>query len=230
MYSLPSHLPLKLLSIKTLLRLFDSCIAPIITYGSEVWGHMQFLKRILGVNRSTTNELVRAELGRFPILSQVFRNNINYIQSLTQQKDNSTLVKQAFNYESMTFRHRPTILSMTKMYDEFFQANVNVNTLYTNRNNMRTAIQRLFTALWQTNVQTYTKAQHYIQFKTYLKFENYLSLITNRKHRVSYPKYRLSDHRLSTETNPHIHTVMPNCENIQSVKMKTKRKKDNSPI
>ena len=38
MYSLLSHLPLKLLSIKTLLRLFDSCIAPIITYGSEVWG------------------------------------------------------------------------------------------------------------------------------------------------------------------------------------------------
>ena len=221
MYSLLSHLPLKLLSIKTLLRLFDSCIAPIITYGSEVWGpyvnneytkwntnpierlHMQCLKRILGVNRSTTNELVRAELGRFPILSQVFRNNINYIQSLRQQKDNSTLVKQAFNYESMTFRHSPTILSMTKMYDDFFQANINVNTLYTNRNNMRTAIQRLFTALWQTNVQTYTKAQHYIQFKTYPKFENYLSLITNRKHRVSYTEYRLSDHRLNIEQGRH---------------------------
>ena len=120
MYSLLSHLPLKLLSIKTLLRLFDSCIAPIITYGSELWGpyvnheytkwntnpierlNMQFLKRILGVNRSTTNELVRAELGRFPILSQVFCNNINYIQSLRQQKDNSTLVKQAFNVHDIS--------------------------------------------------------------------------------------------------------------------------------
>ena len=68
---------------------------------------------------------------------------------------------------------------------------------------MRTAIQRLFTALWQTNVQTYTKAQHYIQFKTYPKFENYLSLITNRKHRVSYTKYRLSDHRLNIEQGRH---------------------------
>ena len=84
MYALFSILPIKLLSIKTLLKIFDACIVPIILYGSEVWApyiahnysqwntniierfHLQFLKRILGVNRSTTNELVRAEVGRPP--------------------------------------------------------------------------------------------------------------------------------------------------------------------
>ena len=66
MYALFSLLPIKLLSIRTLLNLFDACIAPIILYGSEVWTpyinheyskwntniierlHLQFLKRILG--------------------------------------------------------------------------------------------------------------------------------------------------------------------------------------
>ena len=90
---------------------------PIILYGSEVWSpylnheyskwntntierlHLQFLKRILGVNRSTTNELVRAEVGRVPLVSQVLSRNIKYLHDL-KMKDNSILAKQAFNYET----------------------------------------------------------------------------------------------------------------------------------
>ena len=103
MYALLSLLPIKLLSIKTLLKLFDACIVPIIIYGSEVWRpylnheyskwntniierlHLQFLKRILGVNRSTTNELVRAEVGRVPLVSQALSRNIKYIHELKNE-------------------------------------------------------------------------------------------------------------------------------------------------
>ena len=81
-YSLLSRIPIKVTPVKTILKLFDCCIAPILLYGSEVWApfmnfdwkqwdttqiekiHTQFLKRLLGVNRSPTNVLIRSEFGR----------------------------------------------------------------------------------------------------------------------------------------------------------------------
>ena len=72
-YSLNNKINLKFLSVKVKLKLFDYFIRPILLYGSEVWlpyisqpsskwdekviekVHLSFLKRVLGVNRSTTN-------------------------------------------------------------------------------------------------------------------------------------------------------------------------------
>ena len=72
-FSLFSKIPIKLAPVKTMLNLFDTCIIPILLYGSEGWApfmdyhwvkwdktqtekiHIQFLKTLLGVNRSTTN-------------------------------------------------------------------------------------------------------------------------------------------------------------------------------
>ena len=99
-----------MISVKTMLKLFDSCIAPILLYGSEVWApfmnfdwkqwdstqiekiHTQFLKRLLGVNRSTTNVLIRSELGRHSLQEQILARNINYIKYI-ESKDPQTLVK-----------------------------------------------------------------------------------------------------------------------------------------
>ena len=36
-YSLLSKIPVKLIPLKTMLKLFDSCLVPILLYGSEVW-------------------------------------------------------------------------------------------------------------------------------------------------------------------------------------------------
>ncbi len=37
-YALRSRLPFNTLPIKTMIRIFNSCIMPILTYGSEIWG------------------------------------------------------------------------------------------------------------------------------------------------------------------------------------------------
>ena len=68
-YSLLSRIPMKLVPVKTMLNLFDTCITPILLCGSEVWApfmnhdwikwdttqtekiHIQFLKGLLEVNR-----------------------------------------------------------------------------------------------------------------------------------------------------------------------------------
>ena len=99
-----------------MIKLFDACIAPILLYGSEVWDpyishdykwestpieriHTQYLKRLLGVNRSTTNILVRGETSKNPSLASALTQNINYIKYLNK-KCYLTLVKQTLIYET----------------------------------------------------------------------------------------------------------------------------------
>ena len=57
---------------------FDAQVQPIVLYRAEIWGldssssvidniHLFGLKRYLGVDRRTPNDLVYGEVGRFPI-------------------------------------------------------------------------------------------------------------------------------------------------------------------
>ena len=64
-------------NIETKCSIFDAYVGSILNYGSEIWGfhkatdiekvHLAFLKRILGVKKSTFSNLVYYELGRFPL-------------------------------------------------------------------------------------------------------------------------------------------------------------------
>ena len=69
------HLPLDIQ-----LQLFDSLVAPILLYGSEIHAnegciiieklHLRFCKYLLNVNKSTTSNMVYGELGRMPLQVQ----------------------------------------------------------------------------------------------------------------------------------------------------------------
>ena len=76
------------LDIKTKLSLFDALVAPIILYGSEIWGvynmqevdklNYKFCKIILGVRPQTSNAAVLGELGRFPLSLIARRRAVKY--------------------------------------------------------------------------------------------------------------------------------------------------------
>ena len=87
LYALRAKIDINRLPIKLALKLFDTLIKPILLYASEVWEpflnqdsakwdyndiekiHLQFMKRIMGVNRSTTNILIRGEMNRHSLSS-----------------------------------------------------------------------------------------------------------------------------------------------------------------
>ena len=124
----------KVQPVKIMLNLFDTCISPILLYGSEVWApfmnhdwikwdttqtekiHVQFLKRVLGVNRSTTNLLTRGELGRHSLQEPILIRNINYIKYV-EAKDPQSLVKQAANYEMLQTEERNSFYSLMKKHE-----------------------------------------------------------------------------------------------------------------
>ena len=225
-YSLLSKIPLKQAPIKTMLNLFDTCIAPILLYGSEVWApylnyndtkwdntivervHTQFLKRLLGVNRSTTNVLVRSELGRNSLQEQIILRNINYLNYL-ECKDESSLASQAAKYEVL--QGRTSVYSLLTQYELKFET-FNFNTLSNAK--LRKLVKENFNTLWKNQVSLFPKAETYRKFKENVKYENYLSDINIRKYRVSFTKFRLSDHGLMIEKGRHQRPKIPREQRI----------------
>ena len=117
----------------TILHLFDHTVKPVLLYGSEIWGtintlsanvkkdgfsifdtfcnmpceklHIKFLKYVLGVHRKTTNVAVMGELGRYPIIINVFCDTVKYFERLIS--DNvSNLLKGALKENGYLHEHK----------------------------------------------------------------------------------------------------------------------------
>ena len=217
-YALRAKLPFKTLPIKTLLKVFDTCIQPILLYGSELWEpytnmdcnkwegskiervHTQFLKRLLGVNTSTTNVMTRAELGRHSLQELITRRCIRYI-AYVQGKDEEYLCKQAYRYElgQISDNERPNILDKVT----FMQRIPYQDICLVDDKELKGRIREEFDIMWKAQLETYRKSVTYRTFKDKVKFEPYLEDIKNRSHRVAMTKFRLSDHCLMIEKGRH---------------------------
>ena len=120
-------------NVDTILHLFDHTVKPLILYGSEIWRtintlsanvkkdgfsifdafgnmpceklHINFLKYVLGVHRKITNFAVMGELGRYPIIIDVFCDTVKYFERLIS--DNvSNLLKGALKENCYLHEHK----------------------------------------------------------------------------------------------------------------------------
>eukprot|EP00745_Piridium_sociabile_P006919 TRINITY_DN14433_c0_g1_i2.p1 TRINITY_DN14433_c0_g1~~TRINITY_DN14433_c0_g1_i2.p1 ORF type:complete len:494 (+),score=25.16 TRINITY_DN14433_c0_g1_i2:66-1484(+) len=94
-------------SFELFMKLFDSQVQPIMQYGSEIWGldkaavhcesvHLFALKKYLGVDRRTPNDLVYGETNRYPTYMISTVNCIRYWLRLLQM-DHNRLPRRAYN-------------------------------------------------------------------------------------------------------------------------------------
>ena len=198
--------------------------SPILQYGSEVWApfinfdskqwditqiekiHTQFLKRLLGVSRSTTNVLIRSELGRHSLQEQILARNINYIKYI-ESKHPQTLVKQSANYGILHKRNSLYILLKKQNLINHNNDNEGIGGL--NKAKLCKIIKEEFNTLWQTQVNSFPKADTYRQFKNRVRFESYLTDIKRSKPRLTLTKYRLTDHCLMKEKGRHKRPSVP---------------------
>ena len=232
-YALNSKLPIKNSPVRAMIKLFDSCVSPILLYGSEIWApyadydwknwdktpiertHTQFLKRILGVNRSTTNNLARSELGRYPLQERVLKRNLTYIRYI-DGKSQSSLVWNALRYEETQYNNncqRATIFSAARRHENLLFSS-NEGTLLERikgleDDKIRDTIRHCFLEDWKDQLNTFSKADTFKKFKDTIIMERYLQVIKNRKHRVSLTKLRLSDHCLMIEEGRHKRPITP---------------------
>ena len=78
------------------LELFDKMVLPICLYGSEIWGYgniepleifyRKFLKRVLGLNKTTPNCAVYGELGKYPVKIHVMQRMISFWIKVSEGK------------------------------------------------------------------------------------------------------------------------------------------------
>ncbi len=86
-------------------KLCDTLVLPILSYGCKVWRVdtscgaaaealcWDFLRRLLGVRKSTANRMVLAELSRFPLQVHFWQQILQY-QHKTSALDDGRLVRQ----------------------------------------------------------------------------------------------------------------------------------------
>ena len=208
-YFMNSKINIRFLSIKSLIKLFDSLICPILLYDSEVWEpflnqnedkwdqnpiervHTQFMKRILGLNRATSNTLLRGDMGRYSLQSNAISRNIKYLNQIKQKKDNS-LVKQAYLVEENQTQNRISIESSAKKVNTNLKnlLNKEIDVYKLSNYKLKQYIDTICCESWKNNLSNSSKADTYKKLKNIPKFEKYLKALT---------KLRLSDHKLMIE-------------------------------
>ena len=109
LFGLRRHTDLNGLKPSLACKIFDSMISPILTYNSEVWGafvksdfkswdssaiekiHLQFCIRYLQVHNKASNIACRADLGKFPMIIDINKKILNYLDYLIGKDEDSEL-------------------------------------------------------------------------------------------------------------------------------------------
>ena len=212
-YALNNRFPIKRLPIKAALKLFDSVVTPILLYGSEIWGtynylsfekwdkcdmervHLNFCKRLLGVNRSTTNILVRGELGRYPLKLNV-ENRIKSFFDHVKKAPEDSLIYQAY---LMNLELPPDLNCSTHIQN--VKRNLNLEDFHSCTKSMFKLSQKTsYNRYWTREMSSSKKGEFLFRLKKGIILEPYLMQHNKRKLRVITTKLRLSDHCLAIET------------------------------
>ena len=201
------------LPIDLQIKLFDSTIVPILTYGSEIWGfenlqlienvHTEFLRRITHSRKSTPIYILYAELGRYPLQIVIKMRMVSFWLSLVncEQTKLSTLMYQhMFHSDIHTYKW---IRQLKSILDETGNTNVWLNQNNLHSASVKTCIKRKLIdhhiQNWNSSLQKSNKSKHYSIFKSNTQLEKYL--LTMPKHlSMQLYKFRSSNHKLPIET------------------------------
>ena len=132
-----------------MLNLFDSLVAPILNYGSEVMGfkvsqqiervHLNFWKKLLGVKKTTQNDFIYGELGRISFHCRHVFNIIKYWIKIISSKESKyisriyKLLKNEFEVHQNIVNwcsQLKNILSSLGFYEAWLQQSVGNNEIF----------------------------------------------------------------------------------------------------
>lgn len=164
--------------VKTLLKLFNLLIQPVILYSCEVWGgyskrtnspktfkdtmfkinlmceklHLKMCKMVLGVHSKSTNSAVLAELGRFPLHISIYTQIVKFYFHLLECKSSIILNKALQVSRKLnhngTFTWFTTFSNLLRSIDLSLNDDIRVLQL-----SVRGKLQQLFINEWQKSRQ-----------------------------------------------------------------------------
>ena len=196
-------------------KLFDILVSSILQFGSEIIGlhqcndleliHTKFLRRILGVNKSTNLSALYGELGRLPLFILLKIRMIKYWIHILNSGEDSLIykvykdlmqdVEVSKNNKNWAYNIK-TLLQEHGLYDIWLnQFNHDVPFLL-----IKQRILDMYYQKWHSDINNSPKLKAYCVFKQELVFEKYLDNISVKKYRSALTKFRVSSHNLAIET------------------------------
>ncbi len=207
--------------IKLWIKIFHSIIKPILLYGCEIWGlkfklnyeswdknpveifHLEFCKNILGIHRNAPNLGCRAELGRFPLLSEIQKRAAKFWFHLSDTPTDS------YHHSAFTYRQKHPESDPMHYLVEKHQLNSTIQCKHSKVKETETITQEEYIHDWQQKVTQVKKLTYFHSIKSDYKLAPYLSIIKGYGQRKLLTKYRLSEHSLCVETGRHKQSWRP---------------------
>ena len=222
------------LSVQKWLKLYNSMITPILTYGSEIWiadhkinienlHNLSFektqnmiMKQILGVHGKSTNLAIHAELGLEPLCFKAFKLMFKYYNRLIkieQSKDYVyDLLRSAFDEDNFKQLHSQNCLSWGKSVEQL-KTVFNLDTLdlfhVQFSKEMSTYYSgKLMNQLIHIRNSETGKLRFFSKILATFEIQKYLTFNINRYVRSFLTKLRLSAHSLAIETGRYCKPIM----------------------
>ena len=153
--------------------------------------NIKLCKYLLGVHKKSTNNAVRGELGRYPILINVLTHATNYYKRISSADSDSLLVLSCTDNETCSYEK--SWISIIRRLCTMF-----------NLDNMKTDMSQLYKDKWENLMRAFStdkdsKLRSYVKFKKNFCIENYI-LQFPLNLRKNLTKLRISAHNLAIET------------------------------
>ena len=135
-FALNNKIKLSLLPTRLAIKILATQIAPILLYGSEIWGpysnfdlknwekseiekvHTQFLKRIMGCDIHTSNNMIRGEVGRRSLICDVITQSVMYINHVDEI--DGRLANLALDFEA-SLCDEINVLALARQFTPYFK-------------------------------------------------------------------------------------------------------------
>jgi len=209
-------------TFKTSIALFDKCVAPILSYGSEVWGlymnkcientHIQFCKKMLGVGSKTPTVAVLGDCGRYPMYITCYTKCLKYWLKILLLPQTS-LVRSSYDMLfkldevgrcNWVTKVKHILLSYGFGIVWFNQGVENVSVFL---KEFRLRLLDCELQDWASRIAEMPKLEYYNLYKTVYEPERYLLVGMPRKLIKDLAKFRTSCHRLEIEVGRQTNVV-----------------------
>ena len=199
------------------IQLFNTIVAPILNYGSEVWGlraaepiekfHRSFLKSVLRVKNSTPNCFVYGELGVYPLYIERYGRVMSFwVKIIKSRNDEKSLIYKIYselfdltvtNPGEVTWASRVRdVLNRCGMGNYWRAQHVDNKSEFLSIFKRR--LKDIYLQEWNADVQDTSSGRLFQHIKTEFRYEPYLDKL-EKSLRTAVTKFRLSSHALFIE-------------------------------
>ena len=201
-------------------RLFDSLVGSVLNYNASIWGngtcsdiekiHSKFLRKVLGVNRSTNLDALYGDLGRYPM--KINRQLLMIKYWIKIKQSNNPLIDKIYEMMYIDAENNISYNGANWAYNiKQILDNTGLSYIWMNQNSTETTYSQIkqrildiYKQSWYSRINNSHRLESYRLFKFEFELENYLTCIRERKYQISYSKFRLSSHKLAIEQGRHL--------------------------